>query len=83
MPKSHRPYRPEFRAEAVCLVREGGRSPDQLARDLGCSGQTIRNWVRRADLDGGRREDGVRPPSARSCGGCAARSGSSSRRGRS
>ena len=41
------------------LVREGGRSPDQLARDLGCSGQTIRNWIRRADLDDGRRTDGL------------------------
>ena len=59
MPKSRPPYPPEFRAEAVRLVREGGRTPDQLARDLGCSGQTIRNWVRQADLDQGRREDGL------------------------
>ena len=59
MPRSHPPYPPEFRAEAVRLVREGGRTPDQLARDLGCSGQTIRNWVRQADLDQGRREDGL------------------------
>ena len=59
MPESHPPYPPEFRAEAVRLVREGGRTPDQLARDLGCSGQTIRNWVRQADLDQGRREDGL------------------------
>jgi len=43
----------------VRLVREGGRTPDQLARDLGCSGQTIRNWVRQADLDQGRRDDGL------------------------
>ena len=59
MPRRHPPYPPEFRAEAVRLVREGGRTPDQLARDLGCSGQTIRNWVRRADLDAGRRDDGL------------------------
>ena len=59
MPRSHPPYPPEFRAEAVRLVREGGRRPDQLARDLGCSGQTIRNWVRQADLDSGRRQDGL------------------------
>ena len=61
MPKSHPPPipGPEFRAEAVRLVREGGRTPDQLARDLGCSGQTIRNWVRQADLDSGRRQDGL------------------------
>jgi TetR/AcrR family transcriptional repressor of nem operon len=59
VPKSHPPYSPEFRAEAVRLVREGGRSPDELAKDLGCSGQVIRNWVRRADLDAGRRSDGL------------------------
>ncbi len=59
MPKSHPPYPPEFRAEAVRLVREGGRTPDQLAQDLGCSGQVIRNWLRQADLDAGRRHDGL------------------------
>ena len=59
MPRSRPAYPPEFRAEAVRLVREGGRNPDQLARDLGCSGQTIRNWVRQADLDQGRRDDGL------------------------
>ena len=59
MPKTHPPYAPEFRAEAVRLVREGGRTPEQLAEDLGCSGQVIRNWVRQADLDAGRRSDGL------------------------
>jgi transposase len=59
VPKSHPPYPPEFRAEAVRLIREGGRHPEQLAPDLGCSGQVIRNWVRQADLDAGRRNDGL------------------------
>ena len=59
MPKSHPPYPPEFRAEAVRLVQSGGRDPEQLARDLGCSAQAIRNWVRQADLDSGQRHDGL------------------------
>ncbi len=59
MPKSHPPYPPEFRAEAVRLVKSGGRDPEQLARDLGCSAQAIRNWVRQADLDSGQRQDGL------------------------
>ena len=59
MPKSHPPYPPEFRAEAVRLVKAGGRDPEQLARDLGCSAQAIRNWVRQADLDSGQRQDGL------------------------
>jgi len=59
VPKSHPPYPPEFRAEAVRLVREGGRTPDELAQTLGCSGQAIRDWLRQADLDAGRRSDGL------------------------
>ncbi len=57
MPKSHPPYPPEFRLEAVRLVRSGERTPEGLARDLGCSAQAIRNWVKQADLDEGRRSD--------------------------
>ena len=59
MPRSRPPYPREFRAEAVRLVREGGRQPEELARDLGCTGQTIRNWLKQADLDAGRRRDGL------------------------
>ncbi len=59
MSRSHPPYPPEFRTEAVRLVRSGGRTPEQLARDLGWSAQAIRNWVRQADLDEGRRHDGL------------------------
>jgi transposase len=59
MPRSRPAYPPEFRAEAVRLVREGGRNPEQLARDLGCTAQSIRTWVQRADLDEGRRGDGL------------------------
>jgi transposase len=56
---THRAYPPEFRAEAVRLVREGGRTPRELAADLGCSEESIRNWLKQADLDAGRRHDGL------------------------
>src|SRR5215207_4953618 len=59
MPKHRPPYPPEFRAEAVRLVREGGRTPRQLAEDLGCSDETIRMWVRQAERDAGERGDGL------------------------
>jgi len=59
VPKSPPPYPPEFRAEAVRLVHGGGRHPEQLAQELGCSSQVIRNSVRQADLDAGRRHDGL------------------------
>ena len=42
----------------VELVR-AGRSPDELAREFEPTGQTIRNWVRQADLDEGVRDDGL------------------------
>jgi transposase len=59
MPRSHPPYPPEFRTEAVRLVRSGERTPERLARELGCSAQAIRNWIRQGDLDAGRRSDGL------------------------
>ena len=59
MPRSRPPYPPEFRAEAVQLVRSGTKSFSQLSRDLGVSDQTLRNWVRQADIDTGRRQDGL------------------------
>ena len=36
-----------------------GRSPEELGRQFEPSGQTIRNWLRQADRDEGRREDGL------------------------
>ena len=59
MPRSHPRYAPEFRAEAVRLVREGGRTPRQLAADLGCSESSINGWLKQADVDAGRRSDGL------------------------
>jgi len=41
----------------VELVRSG-RSAGELEREFECSAQAIRNWVRQADRDGGRRPDG-------------------------
>jgi transposase len=58
MPKSRRPYPLEFRERMIDLVR-GGRSPDALAREFEPTAQSIRNWVRQADRDAGRRADGV------------------------
>ena len=58
MPKSHFPYAPELRRRLVELVRSG-RSPEELAKKFEPSAQAIRNWVRQADLDEGRRQDGL------------------------
>jgi transposase len=58
MPKTP-PYPEEFRREAVRLLRRGDRSVPELARELGCSPQSLRNWSRQLDLDEGRRSDGL------------------------
>lgn len=58
MPKTRPPYPPEFRRQMVELVR-AGRTPGELAREFEPSSQSIRNWVRQADLDEGRRQDGM------------------------
>ena len=58
MPKSRPPYSPEFRRQMVELVRSG-RTPAELSREFEPSAQAIRNWVRQADLDEGRRDDGL------------------------
>ena len=48
----------EFRRQMVELVR-AGRGPEELAREFEPSARTIRNWVNQADLDEGRRQNGL------------------------
>ena len=58
MPGSHPPYPPELRRRLVELVR-AGRNPAELAEELEPSEQSIRAGVKQADLDSGKREDGL------------------------
>jgi len=54
----HRAYPAEFRQRMLELVR-AGRKPQALAKEFELSAQTIGNWVKQADLDNGRRDDGL------------------------
>jgi len=58
MPRGKPPYPAEYRARLVDLVRSG-RTPEELAREFEPSAESIRNWVKQADRDGGRRQDGL------------------------
>ena len=51
-------YPPEFRRRMVELARSG-RTPEALAREFEPSAQSIRQWVRQADRDEGKRTDGL------------------------
>jgi transposase-like protein len=55
-------YSPEVRERAVRLVLDGaGEHPTQwaaissVAAKIGCTTETLRNWVRQAERDGGQR----------------------------
>ena len=55
VPRTRPPYPPEFRRQAVELIRSG--TPlKRVAAELGVSEQTLRNWRRRHDVDAGRAE---------------------------
>lgn len=51
-------YSPEFRRDAVALVHSTGRPVNQVARELGLSHETLRNWVKRDRIDRGQGEPG-------------------------
>ena len=49
-------YPAEFRERAVELARLREKPVKEIATDLGISDQTLHNWMKQADIDGGRRE---------------------------
>jgi transposase len=53
VPNPHRPYPPEFRAEAVRLYRDSGQSLNAVSKDLGISLESLRSWVNQAKIDTG------------------------------
>jgi transposase len=58
MPATNPPYPPEFRREAIRLVRSAPeeRPISRVARELGISTETLRNWVKQEEIDAGERE---------------------------
>jgi transposase len=47
---NHRIYTPEFRLDAVELLRRSDRTLTQVARDLGVSVVTLRSWYKREEM---------------------------------
>ena len=85
MPKKTRSrYTEEFKAEAVQLARSSPeRSIRQLAYELGIADQTLRNWVKQAQIVTAVSEKDSPPKSVRSSEDLGERTRSSARREKS
>ena len=56
MPNSKPPYPPEFRREALELLKLSEKPISQIAKNLGVSEQTLYEWRKRAQVDEGKRD---------------------------
>jgi len=52
--RKRRVFTPEFRAEAVRLCKVGDRTIAQVSKDLDLTENSLREWVKRADIDAGK-----------------------------
>ena len=57
MPRTNPSYPPEFRREAIRLVRASDEEHPipGIAREIGVSDGTLRNWVNQDEIDSGER----------------------------
>jgi transposase len=56
--RARREFTPEFKRDAVELVRTSGRPIAEIARELGIYDSTLGNWVRQDRIDRGE-QDGL------------------------
>jgi transposase len=59
--RPRRSFSKEYKAEVVELVRTSGKTIAAIARDMDLGETAVREWVRQADVDTGRR-DGLTTP---------------------
>src|SRR5437762_5827374 len=71
--RKRRAFTNEFKAEAVRLVRESGKSVPTVARELDLTETALRSWVRQAEVDAGRGTSGALTTEEREELGLAAR----------
>ncbi|MGH3907722.1 MAG: transposase [Pseudonocardiaceae bacterium] len=55
-PRRRRSFTPEFQSEIVEACGRGDRSIGQVARDFDLTETAVREWVKQADIDAGRRD---------------------------
>jgi transposase len=59
VPRTRPPYPEEFRREAIRLARLGDKPHSRLAKDLGISDVTLRNWLKEEKSSRGERRGGL------------------------
>src|SRR6266705_3330783 len=52
--RKRRAFTKEFKAQAVRIVRESGKSVTAVARELDLTETALRSWVRQGEIDAGR-----------------------------
>jgi len=57
--RRRRSFSPEFKAEAVKVVQQSGKSPGAVARELDLTETALRRWVAQAETDAGRGQGGA------------------------
>jgi transposase len=59
VPRTRSPYPEEFRREAIRLAQLGDKPQRRLAKDLGVSEVTLRNWLKEEKAARGERPGGL------------------------
>jgi transposase len=59
MPKPRGWHTQEFKAEAVRPAKSGNESVTQTAKDPGIALESLRKWIREAEIEAGLRRDGL------------------------
>lgn len=57
--RKRRSFTKEFKAETVRLCKLGDRTIAQVAKDLDLTEGSVREWVKRADIDAGKGPEGA------------------------
>jgi transposase len=52
--RKRRKFTAEFKRDTVRLVREGGKTVGEVARDLDLTESAVRLWLKQAEVDDGR-----------------------------
>ncbi|MCW2962582.1 MAG: transposase family protein [Thermoleophilia bacterium] len=58
-----RPYPKEFREDVIRVARQGDAPVAQIAKDFGVTESCLRNWLKAADVEDGKRPGATRQES--------------------